>query len=139
MYIPHFFFALPTDTLHLVQYHYTPLHDSTFPHPFELCYLLLSATLLNFAATKQPFNKFAHLPLHHSTLTFYYAILPNFYYACLYGTFFNFATTNHPSIILLISCHTNLHSLTTFNYTVLYTTSHNSSLSVYWQTPTSIP
>ena len=36
---------------------------------------MLSATLLYFAATKQPFYTFAHLPLHHSSLTFYYAIL----------------------------------------------------------------
>ena len=71
---PHFILALLNDPcVHLVLHHYTHY----LPH---LSYLLLSATLLNLAATKQPFYK---SPLHHSTLTFYYAILPNFYYACL--------------------------------------------------------
>ena len=88
-----------------------PLYTSPqayLPHPFEFYTLLLSATFLNLAATKQLFYKFAHLPLHYSTLTFYHAILPNFYYTCLYATLFNFPTTNHPSTILPIFCHTKL-------------------------------
>ena len=98
-----------------------------FPHPSHFYYLLLYTTLFNFVATKQPFYKFVHLPLHHTMLTFYYATIPKFYYALISATLLNFATTNHLPMILPISCHTKLHSLSTFNDTMLYTTSHNSA------------
>ena len=94
--------------------------------------------LLHFAATKQSFYKFAHLLLHHSTLTLFYAILLNFYYACLYATLFNLATANHPSTILPIFCHTKLHSLSTFNYAMLYATPHNPSLSMHLSANTNL-
>ena len=84
---PHFVFTLATDPCsHPVLHHYTtPLHNSTFP-------ILLNFTtfccLLHFL-TLQPQNpsNFAHLLLHLSTSTFYYAILLNFYNTWLCYTF----------------------------------------------------
>jgi len=64
---PMFVFALPTNPcLHLMLHHYTPIHSS---QP----YLLLYATLLK--QNNPSIYNFPHLPLHHTTPTFYYAML----------------------------------------------------------------
>ena len=84
-----------------------------------LCYSCL-LHFLNFAATtQQRFNKFAHLLLHHSTLTFYPSKL-------LYLVYMIQFSTLQPQIILLqilpIFCHTELHSLSTLCYMLHLTT-----------------
>ena len=111
--------------------------SATLPSPILLNfhYLLLSATLLYFAATKQPFYTFAHLPLHHSSLTFYYAILLTstiLVYIC-----YTFQLGNRKPSFYNFT-HFLLYQATLTLYSMLYATSHNPSLSIYRQSPTSL-
>ena len=98
---------------------YTPLRNSTVPHPsefplpFAVCYTSLlcshKTTFLYICPPSlTPF--FTHFLLCYPS---------NFYYTCLYATLFNVATANLPSTIF---CYTKLHSLSTLCYMLHPTT-----------------